>query len=189
MKERPTVKERMEKQISTRPVFDGKIINVTVDEVELENGKTAPREVVHHGGGAGVLAVNEKGEIALVRQYRYAAGRVMTEIPAGKLEAGEDPREAAIRELAEEAGLEAGRVVDFGSILPTCAYCTERIYLYLATELREVPAHPDEDEFVDLFWLPLAQAVEKIMGGEIDDAKTVSAVLRLALVTDGKNDL
>lgn len=167
-----------EQKQSSKTIFEGRVFTVTLDEATLVNGKTARREVVHHTGGAAMLALNENCEVALVRQYRYAVGQTMTEIPAGKIEAGEDPRAAAIRELGEEAGLKAAHVLDFGSILPTCAYCTERIWLYLATGLTPVERNLDEDEFVDIFWLPLTQAVAMVMDGQIDDAKTVSALLR-----------
>jgi ADP-ribose pyrophosphatase len=174
----------IEQTLSSKTLFTGRVFTVTADEARLENGRTARREVVHHTGGAAVVALNEKAEVALVRQFRYAVGRELVEIPAGKIEPGEPHAVTARRELGEEAGLTAGRFVPFGSILPTCAYCTERIYLYLATHLNRVPAHPDEDEFVTLFWLPLSQAVEWVMDGRIDDAKTVSGLLRAKALLD-----
>ena len=110
-------------------------------QVELENGRTSSREVVHHHGGAGIVALNEKGEVYLVRQYRYALDRELIEIPAGKLEAGEDPFEAAKRELGEEAGLQADTYVDLSPMIPTCGYCSEIIYLYAAKDLHPVGQH------------------------------------------------
>ncbi len=169
-----------EETVSSKSVFEGRVFRVTVDEARLENGKIAPREVVHHSGGAAVLALNERAEVALVRQFRYAVGRQLIEIPAGKIEPGEAPGPAARRELGEEAGLAARHFVPFGSILPTCAYDTEVIHIFLATGLREVPCHPDADEFVSVFWLPLEKAVQMVMDGEITDAKSVSALLRAA---------
>ena len=173
-----------EETLNSEDIFEGKVFEVTLDTVRLENGKQARREVVHHGGGAGVVALNEKGEVALVRQFRYAAGKEMVEIPAGKVERGEMPIKTAQRELQEEAGLVAGELVAFGSILPTCAYCTEEIYLFLATRLREGEQKLDEDEFLQVFWLDLDRAVERVFSGEINDAKTVSGLLRAKMLLD-----
>lgn len=176
-----------EKQINSQSVFEGKIIRVTVDEVTLENGATSKREVVHHNGGAGIVALNEKGEIALVRQYRYALGKELVEIPAGKIEKGEDPMHTAMRELEEEAGCTASRFTPFGQVIPTCGYCTEIIYLYLATCLAQSKQNLDADEFVDIFWMPLPQAAQLVLDGEITDSKTVSGILRAkALLDAGK---
>ena len=121
-----------EKRLSSETKFEGRVITVTLDRVELENGGTSTREVVRHHGGAGVAALNDEGELYLVRQYRYALDRELIEIPAGKLEKGEDPLEAAKRELGEEAGLAAAEYRDLGYIIPTCGYCSEIIYLYAA---------------------------------------------------------
>lgn len=173
-----------EKKLCSKEIFKGKVFTITVDEALLENGKTARREVVHHTGGAAVVALNEKCEVMMVRQYRYAAGKETLEIPAGKIEPGEDPKNTAYRELGEETGLAAEHFEDFGSILPTCAYCTERIYLYLATHLSPVPVHLDADEFVSPEWIPLNEAVAMIQNGRIDDAKTVSALLRAKMLVD-----
>ena len=121
-----------EKQLSSDTIFTGRVISVTLDTVELENGNIGRREVVHHHGGAGVAALNAQGEIYLVRQYRYALDRELIEIPAGKLEPGEDPFETAKRELGEEAGLTAAAYRDLGYIIPTCGYCSEIFFLYAA---------------------------------------------------------
>ncbi len=167
-----------EEKLGSEVLFTGKVFTITRDDVRLVNGKQAVREVVHHSGGAAVLALNHKAEVALVRQFRYAAGEEMTELPAGKLEPGEDPREAAQRELREEAGLTADKFTAFGHVVPTCAYCTEVIHLYLATGLHTTSQQLDEDELLNMFWLPLDEAVEMVMDGRIADAKTVSALLR-----------
>ncbi|MGD9559920.1 MAG: NUDIX hydrolase [Oscillospiraceae bacterium] len=171
-----------EKKLSSKEIFAGRVVRLTVDEVELENGKPAFREVVHHNGGAAVVALNEKNEVALVRQFRYAAGRELLEIPAGKVEVGEDPRDTAIRELGEEAGLAADRFAAFGRIIPTCAYCTEVISLFVGTGLHEVARHLDADEFVDLVWMPLDEAVAMVLDGRIEDSKTVAGLLRAQLL-------
>ena len=171
-----------EKQLSSREVFAGRVIRVTVDDVELENGNTSVREVVHHHGGAGVIAINDKGEITLVRQFRYALGKELIEIPAGKLEPGEDPFEAARRELGEEAGLVARTFRKLGETIPTCGYDSEVIYLYAAKDLEATGCHLDPDEFVTVFTMPLEEAVEKVFSGEISDGKTVTAILMLHIL-------
>ncbi len=168
----------IEKTIESEEIFEGRVFRITVDKSRLENGAVHTREVVHHIGGAGVLALSREGEVAMVRQYRYGAGCETVEIPAGKLEPGEAPIATARRELMEEAGLHADKIEPFGSILPTCAYCTEVIHLFVATQLTQGQKRPDEDEFVDLFWLPLTQAVQWVMDGRITDAKTSVALLK-----------
>lgn len=173
-----------EKQLSSETRFEGRVITVTLDTVELENGRTSLREVVHHHGGAGIAALNEAGEIYLVRQYRYALDRELIEIPAGKLEKGEDPFAAAKRELGEEAGLTAKTYRDLGYIIPTCGYCSEIIYLYAARDLVPVDQHLDPDEFLSVFTMPLAEAAARVLSGEITDSKTVAAILKVKALRD-----
>lgn len=169
----------VEKYISGETMYDGKILRVTVDTVELENGKLAKREVVHHHGGSGVVALTEQNEVYLVRQFRYAFGEELLEIPAGKLEPGELPLPAAQRELLEECGLIAEHYQDLQPIYPSVGYDNEVIHMYLATGLHETQAQPDEDEFLDLIKMPLAEAVELVEMGVIKDAKTVAALLKV----------
>ena len=168
-----------ETQLSEEEIFQGRVIRVTRDTVQLENGHTSTREVVHHNGGAAVAALNEKGEIYLVRQYRYALGKELIEIPAGKLEKGEDPFEAAKRELAEECGLKAERYTDLGEFYPTVGYCSEIIYTWMATGLTPCAMHLDEDEFLTPEKLPFAEAVAMVLDGRIKDGKTVAAILKI----------
>lgn len=170
--------ELWEKTLSGRTVFEGKIVTVKVDEALLPNGATARREVVEHNGGVCILALCEDGTVPLVRQFRYPMGAVMTELPAGKLERGEDPRAAAARELGEEVGLEPGEVTDLGYMYVSPGFCTEKLHMYLARELKSVPVHPDEDEFLDIVHLPFGELVEQVMSGQITDAKTVATVLK-----------
>ena len=170
--------ELREKTLSSRTVFKGRIITVKVDEALLPNGAKAGREVVEHPGGVCILALREDGTVPLVRQFRYPLGDVLLELPAGKLEYGEEPRPAAIRELGEEVGLEPGELTDLGYMYVSPGFCNERIYLYLARDVKEVPVHPDEDEFLDIVSLPFEQLVQQVMSGEITDAKTVAAVLK-----------
>ena len=176
-----------EKTRSSDTKFEGRIIKVLLDEVELENGKTAKREVVCHNGGVCVAALTEKDEILLVRQVRYPYKEVLLELPAGKLEKGEDPFEAAKRELEEECGLTADKYTSLGEFYPTVGYDTEIIYTWVATGLHETRMHLDADEFLTPDRVPLAQAYEMVMRGEIKDGKTIAGVLKLkALLDEGK---
>lgn len=170
--------ELVEKRLSGQTVFDGKIITVKVDKALLPNGAQATREVVEHPGGVCILALQEDGTVPLVRQFRYPLGDVMLELPAGKLEYGEEPRPAAIRELGEEVGLEPGELIDLGFIYVSPGFCTEKLHLYLARKVTSVPVHPDEDEFLDIVHLPFKTLVDMVMSGEITDGKTVTAVLK-----------
>ncbi len=171
-----------ENKINSETMFKGSIITVTKDEVMLENGKTSYREVVHHGGGAGVIAIDENDNIYLVRQFRYALGKELLEIPAGKLEKSEQPLLTAKRELAEEAGIVASEYINLNTVVPTCGYCNEIIYIYAAKNLTFTNTNPDDDEFVSVIKTPLNKAVKMVLSGEICDSKTVSAVLQLNLL-------
>ncbi len=167
-----------EKQIKSDIKFQGKIVTVRTDEVELVNGHSAYREVVEHPGGVGIVAVDSDGQVLLVRQFRYPMGEELLEIPAGKLEYGEDPRECAERELSEETGYKAGCFVSLGEMYPSPGYCKEVLYAYLATELYPGKSHPDEDEFLSVEKMPFEKACELAVSGELKDAKTVIALLR-----------
>ena len=169
-----------EKTLSSEVIFEGRVITLTNDVALLENGETAGREVVHHHGGACILPYFEDGTICMVRQFRYAMGEVLTEIPAGKLDyIGEDPREAALRELREETGAVASELIPLGPFYPTCAYSTEVIQMFLARGLSFGERELDEDEFLNVFRMPLRELVEKVLNGEIPDAKTQAAALRV----------
>lgn len=167
-----------EEKISSEELFKGKVVRLTLDKVRLENGREATREVVHHGGGAGIVALREDGKVALVRQFRYALGQELIELPAGKIEPGEPPRETALRELEEEVGCTAAHWMDFGSVIPTCGYCTEVIHLFLAWGLKTTCQRLDEDEFVTVFWADLDEAVGWVEDGTITDSKTVAGLLK-----------
>ena len=167
-----------EKTLDSQEIYNGRVIRVTVDKVELENGRTSTREVVHHHGGAGIVALNDKDEVYLVRQSRYALDKELIEIPAGKLDSPtEDPFVCAQRELSEETGLTAEHWQKLTCLETTPGFCNERIHLYLATGLHQGNSHPDEDEFVDVVRMPLAQAVEQVMNGTFRDGKTALALL------------
>lgn len=167
-----------EKTLSSEKIFDGRILHVRRDTVELPDGSRGFREVVDHPGGVCVLALDDENRALLVSQYRYPYEKVLREIPAGKLEYGEDPAQAAIRELKEETGAAAGDFRPLGELYPSPGYCGEIIRMYLARELTFGEAHPDEDEFLNLERVPFDQLVEQVLSGEIKDAKTIAAVLK-----------
>ncbi|HCC34847.1 MAG TPA: ADP-ribose pyrophosphatase [Ruminococcaceae bacterium] len=170
--------ELYETTISSAEKFHGRILNLRVDEITLPNGHTASREVVEHPGGVCVAAVTGKRELLLVRQFRYPYKEILTEIPAGKLEPGEDPKSCGERELLEETGLKADSFKEFGRIYPTPGYCDEIIYLYLATGLHDVGQRLDEDEFLEIERIPLDDALALVLNGKIIDAKTQIAILK-----------
>ena len=167
-----------EKTLKRNEVYNGRIIRVRNDEVLLPDGQHGLREVVEHPGGVGILAFDDAGRVALVRQYRYAVGRHLWEIPAGKREKGEEPFVTAQRELAEEVGATAAKWTDLGQIIASPGCYAEVLYLYLARGLHYGETHPDDDEFLSLERMPLAELVERCMSGEITDAKTVCAALK-----------
>lgn len=170
--------ELFEKKLSSRQVFDGVVVKLYVDEVELPDGKKSIREVVRHPGAVCVVPVTENGEVIMVRQFRYALNQVLLEVPAGKLEPNEDPLNAALRELEEESGVVAKKVEHIGEIYTTVAIFDEKIQVYLATELTYKNAHPDDGEFVEVEKIPLKTLVDMVMNGEIKDSKTQIAILK-----------
>ena len=167
-----------EKTLKREDIYVGRIITVHSDTVELCNGKTAGREVVDHRGGVSVVPVDGDGNVYLVRQYRYPVGDFLVEIPAGKLEAGEEPLTCAIRELSEETGFTAEKIEFLGQIWPTPGYCGEKLHIYMATGLQPGKTHPDEDEFLDVMKIPLEKAYAMAISGELSDAKTVIGLCR-----------
>ncbi len=170
----------IEKPLSQAYKYKGKIVNLRVDEALLPNGRTALREVVEHPGGVCIAALTAQDELLFVRQFRYPYSEVVCELPAGKLERGEDPLEAGRRELREETGAVAERYTSLGRLYPSPGYCGEIIHLYLAEGLRFGETHPDEDEFLEPERIPLAEAVRAVLAGELPDAKTQVAVLKVA---------
>ena len=171
--------ELKEERKSSQLIYRGRILTLRRDTVTLPNGREAVREVAEHPGGVGILALDGENRAALVRQYRYAFGRAMWEIPAGKREPGEEPLTTARRELQEEVGASAARWQALGEIIPSPGCYGERLWLYLARELTLGRTHPDEDEFLELQWMPLEELTEKCLAGEIQDAKTIIAALKV----------
>lgn len=174
--------ELYEKTLEQISKFEGRVIHVHVDTVELPNGCTSTREIVNHPGGVGILALDEDNNVLVVRQFRYAFGRTLLEIPAGKLERGEDPYQAAMRELREETGAICDKLTSLGELYPTPGYCDEIIRLYLARDLRWGEMHLDEDEFLTVGRVPFQELVDQILAGEIRDAKTCAAILKAKLL-------
>lgn len=168
--------EFYEKPLDTTRLLEGRIVNVRRDTVELINGKTAFREVVEHPGGVVILAVDHQKRAYMVRQYRYPIGKELLEVPAGKLERGEAPLDGAIRELKEETGLTAGKLIYFGGTYPSPGFCDEQLYIYLALELSQGEACPDEDEFLRVEAIDLDELAEMALRGELPDGKTINAI-------------
>lgn len=167
-----------EKTVSVEEIFKGKVVDLTVDKVELENGEPATREVIHHNGGVCVVPIDENGDVYFVKQFRYPFKSVLLEVPAGKLEKGEDHRECGIRELKEEIGAEAKTVEYLGCLYPTVAYDTEIIHMYMAKGLKFGEQDLDEGEFIDVVKIPLEKAYQMVMNNEIPDSKTQLAILK-----------
>ena len=174
--------ELKETMLERQDIFKGRVISLHVDQVELPNGNTSVREIVDHPGGVGILALDENGCVPIVTQYRYAFSRNMVEIPAGKREVGEEPFVTAQRELLEEVGATAAKWTDLGKLIPSPGCYGETLYLYLAQELSYAQAQPDEDEFLDVERVPFDTLYRRCMSGEIQDAKTVAAVLKVKLL-------
>ena len=172
-----------ERRLSREEPFRGRIVTVHVDTVALPNGGTSVREVVEHPGGVAVLPLDEDNNVLTVTQFRYPFGKTLLEIPAGKLDhPGEDPGEAGLRELREETGAVPGIYRPLGRILPSPGCYGEILYLYLARDLRMEAQHLDPDEFLNVERVPFGEMVRRCLEGEIEDAKTVAAVLKAKLL-------
>lgn len=170
--------EHYEKMTESTRIYEGKILNLRRDTVELENGDKATREVIEHPGGVSILALDEHDNILMVRQFRYPTEKCIWEIPAGKRSPGEDPKECGMRELEEETGFTANSFELLGTLYPTPAYCTEVIYIYLAKDLVPSAQKLDEDEFLTVQPMSVEKVKDMILSGEITDAKTQIAVLK-----------
>ena len=169
-------KNLQETQLSSQPIFDGDVLHIFKDTIRLPNGKQATREYTVHHGAVCILPLLENGDVLLEHQFRYPMGEVITEIPAGKLDyIGEDPASAA------------SELIPLGLFYPTCAYSTEVIHMYLARQLTFGERELDEDEFLNVFRLPLRELVDRVLRGEIPDAKTQAAALRVwCMLQEGK---
>jgi ADP-ribose pyrophosphatase len=169
MKQEPTHK--------TERIYQGKLVNLRVDTVELPSGNQTQREIVEHGACTAIVAVDSNNDVLLVRQYRKPVERVLLEIPAGNVEDKEEPLECAKRELEEETGFSAGKWEKLGYFYTSPGFCTEDMYLYLATELKEAKRKADDDEYIKLEKIPLDRIRGIIDSGEICDAKSIAGLL------------
>lgn len=173
-----------EKMLHREDKYQGILMDIHVDTVELPNGKTALREVADHVDGVAVLPLDERNNVLTVTQYRYVFGRTLLEIPAGKLDLGEDPVTGALRELREETGAVPDTFLPLGRIIPAPGCYGETLHLFLAKGLRMEAQHLDPDEFLNVERVPFSEMVHRCMSGEIEDAKTVAAVLKAKVLLD-----
>lgn len=162
------------------PVFTGRVLQVNVEEVRLPNDHVATLDMVHHPGGAAIVALDDTGRICLVRQYRHAANGYIWEIPAGKIDHQEPPLQTAQRELEEEAGRRAREWRSLGDFLPSPGFLTEVVHLFLATGLTEVSNRLEASEVLEAHWLPFEQVMQMAQSGELRDGKSLAALLRVA---------
>ena len=168
--------ELVETVTSSKRIYEGRIVNLRVDDVTLPNGKPGKREVVEHGGAVAIVPMRDKDTVLLVRQFRLPAGKALLEIPAGGIEEGEEPEACAKRELAEEIGMIPGRLIPLYQSFVAPGYTTEKIWGFLALDLTEEKLSTDEDEFVETVPMNLDDALKAIASGEIEDGKTISGL-------------
>ncbi|PUA34124.1 MAG: hypothetical protein B9J98_01715 [Candidatus Terraquivivens tikiterensis] len=175
--------EAHEKVVESKFVYKGRLFNVRVDKVLTSWGKSTVREIVEHPGAVVIIPLLDKETIVLVRQYRHAVGKVLLELPAGTIEAGEDPEMCAYRELEEETGFVAGRMEKVTTLYLAPGYSTEIVHLYVASDLKTVGQKLEPDEKIKVVILKIDDAIDMIVGGEIEDAKTVAGILLLKKLT------
>lgn len=178
-----------EKTISKKHIYKGNIIDVELLTVELPNGRQATRDIIRHPGASVVVPLNEKGEVYMVRQFRKPIDKVTLEIPAGKLDPGEEPYECAKRELKEETGLEAREIKHLVSMYSTPGFSDEVLHLFFATGLSEGESCSDEDEFISAEKYPVGELVDMILNGQITDAKSIVGILLADRIVSGKTDI
>jgi len=166
--------------LSVTPGFQGRVVQVNVERVQLPNGNIADLDVIHHPGGAAIVALDEQGQVCLLRQFRHAANGWLWELPAGKIDNREPPLQTAQRELEEEAGYQASQWSSLGDLVSSPGVFTEVIHLFLATGLRHVGAKLEEHEVLEVHWKPLDEAVRMACSGEIRDGKSLVGIFRAA---------
>ncbi|ABO50422.1 NUDIX hydrolase [Desulforamulus reducens MI-1] len=171
------MKDLVETTIASKLVYEGKILNLRVDQVTLPNGREGSREVVEFSQAVAVVAVKEDNKVLLVKQYRYPVGEVLMELPAGKMDQDENPEQCALRELQEETGYKPRSIQKICDFYTTPGFSSERMHLFLATGLTEGEQSPDEDEFVKVEEVPFDQAIQMIFEGKIQDGKTIAGLL------------
>ncbi len=166
-----------ERQLSSRLVFEGRVVSLKVDEVLLSGGGTSTREIIDHRPAVVIVPIDGSGNLLMVRQYRYAVGETLLEAPAGIVEEGEDPDETAQRELQEEVGRISGDLKKLGEFWATPGFCNEMMHAYVARDLSLSQLEADEDEDITVVEVPMAEALDMIASGKIRDAKTIAALL------------
>jgi ADP-ribose pyrophosphatase len=176
----------IETPLESRLIHDGRVVHLSVDTVRLPNGQIAQREVVRHIGAVAIVPIEADEQIVMVKQYRHPAGRVLLEIPAGTLHPDEPPEVCAVRELQEEVGYKPGKLQKIGGIYTAPGYTSEFIHLYMATDLIPSRLDADEDEFLQVVRLPMAEVLAQIQSGAIADGKTISAVLLVKEILAGR---
>ena len=181
------VMDLKETTLRSELIFDGTILHLYRDDIRLPGGGKAHREIIRHIGAVCVIPLLDDGRVVMERQYRYPVDEVILEIPAGKLDyKGEDHEQAVLRELEEETGYRAAHYTPLGVMYPTPGCCDEKVYIYLATGLTAAEAHPDADEFLDVERCPLDEMVQKVLAGEITDAKTQIGILKAKMLLDSQ---
>ena len=180
--------ELKETMVSTETVYEGIIVNVRRDKARLIDGRITNREVVEHPGGVCVFALDNEGKVILVREYRYPMQEVVLELPAGKLEKGEDPSDSGLRELGEETGLVPQTYLPMGVSFSSPGIMEEKIYYFFATDLVQGPVHPDDGEFLEVVRVPYEELLEMARKGEIKDAKTLVAILKASMVLEERKN-
>ena len=176
--------EFKEEMISQERVYDGIIVNVRRDKARLMDGRVTHREVVEHPGGVAVFAIDGQDRVALVRQFRYPIGEETLELPAGKLEPGEDPRDSGLRELVEETGLVPKTFLPMGLSYSSPGIFAERIYLFFAKDLAQEAPRPDDGEFVETIWVPYQELLDMARQGKIQDGKTLAGILKASFLLE-----
>lgn len=177
--------ELREIPVSETTVHEGMIIRVRRDKAQLIDGKIVSREVVEHPGGVAIFAIDENEEVIMVKQFRYPVGEALLELPAGKLELGEDPELCALRELEEETGVRPGELRYMGYSYSSPGIFTEKIHLFFARNLEQGEAHPDDGEYLDVMRIPLKQLLDMVNRNQIFDAKTIAGVMKATLLLRG----
>lgn len=178
----------IEKTMKSEKIYEGKMLNLRIDTVELPDKKYSKREIVEHPGAVCIVPINTNNEIYLVKQYRKAIDKVIYEIPAGKIEIGEEPKDCAIRELKEETGLRADNYEYIAEFYTSPGFCNEKMYLFIATNLEEGEATPDTDEYIDVEKYPIEKLVHMIEIGEISDSKTIIGIQMAEREIKSKNE-
>lgn len=165
-----------EKTMKSEKVYEGKIVNLRVDTVELPDKKYSKREIIEHPGSVGIVAITNDGDMILVKQFRKAVEKKLLEIPAGKIEINEEPRETALRELYEETGYSTNKIEYLFEFYTSPGFSNEKMYLFLATDLMEGEANPERDEYIEIVKIKLEELVNMVLRGEIADSKTIIGI-------------